>query len=310
MRPLSHFHVAVIGEPMRRAQECVDGLVRRYVKHKTSRRSNWPSHAKGNIAKARSMVHRSNSLWSALLCCVLLLTTHSLALAQNARFNPGDRVECDKAHINSWELGTVMPYLKLDDKSGQHYRVRLDAHARGGMYLEGIECRADKMRPALAAAAYRPEPTSVAVGKATVDGDNTLSADRPILSCPVEQKSSKNGSAPNPEVLKKVLRCRLGEKAAAKGYDGAVTIDVTALQVGARRPWDRLQDKNGGTPGSTFVYPVKVNYSSKTFYRSSTAIGDDWIVIFNFFVDGFGEWQYGSAETLKMPDNKNIPREK
>ena len=260
--------------------------------------------------KARAMAHRSFCLCCTLVCCVLLLTTHSLALAQSARFNPGDRVECDKAHINSWEIGTVMPYLKPDDKSGQHYRVRLDAHARAGMLLEGIECRADKMRLAAATSAYKLESTSVTVGKATVDGDNTLSADRPILSCPVEQKSSKSGSAPDPEVLKKVLRCRLGEKAAAKGYDGAVTIEVTALQVGARRPWDRLQDKNGGTPGSTFVYPVKVSYSSKTFYRSSTAIGDNWIVIFNFFVTGFGEWQYGSAETLKMPDNKNIPREK
>ena len=40
------------------------------------------------------------------------------------------------------------------------------------------------------------------------------------------------------------------------------------------------------------------------------AIGDNWIVIFNFFVNGFGEWQVGSAETLKMPDNEIIPREK
>ena len=52
---------------------------------------------------------------------------------------------------------------------------------------------------------------------ATVDANNTVQADRPILTCPVEQASASNGSAPDVELLKKIVRCKKGELAAAKG---------------------------------------------------------------------------------------------
>lgn len=178
-------------------------------------------------------------------------------------------------------------------------------------------CKSTAMRPL--AAASRPDnragneagvgtnAPSRRAGDVTQDG--TVSADRPLLECPVEQTSVKNGTPPDPEVLKKVLRCQLGEKPAAKGYDGAVTIEIGALRVGAPRPWDRLRDMGGGTPGKTVVYPVRVTYTEKTFYRTRTAVADNWIYVFNFFVNGFGEWQYGSGEKIKMPDNKDIPRQ-
>jgi hypothetical protein len=239
----------------------------------------------------------------------LLFAAGNFAAAQSPKFNTGDRVECDKAGIKYWEKGTVMPYLKNDAADGRHYRVRLDTHAHGGMYTDGIECNAVNMRLMAGAAPYKPEATAVPVGRATVDEFNTLSADRPILNCPTEQKPAKNGTAPNPEVIKRVIRCGLGEKGAAKGMDGALTIDVTALQIGTSRPWDRLQDRNGGTPGKTVVYPVKVTYTEKTFYRSGTKVGNNSIRVFNFFVNGFGEWQYGSVDTIKRPDNTNVPRE-
>ena len=65
----------------------------------------------------------------------------------------------------------------------------------------------------------------------------------------------------------------------------------------------------GGTPGKTVVYPVKVTYTEKTFYRTKTSVGENWIYVFNFFVNDLGEWQYGSGEKVKMPDNKDIPRD-
>lgn len=146
------------------------------------------------------------------------------------------------------------------------------------------------------------------IGKVSLDADNTLSADRPLLACPVTQKPARNGSAPDPELLKLVLRCGIGEKAASKGYDGAVTVEIDSLRVGTPRPWDRLLDKNGGTPGTTVVYPVKLNYSVRTFYRSHTKVEEGWNIIYNMFVNGFGEWQYGSFETVKGPDIKSVPR--
>ena len=99
--------------------------------------------------------------------------------------------------------------------------------------------------------------------KPTVDANNTLSADRPILHCPTPQKPAKNGAAPDVDLVKKVLRCRLGEKAAPKGYDGAVTIEIDAVQIGKPRQWDRLLDMDGGVPGKTTVYPVKATYTEK-----------------------------------------------
>ena len=32
------------------------------------------------------------------------------------KYKPGERVECDKASIDSWEKGTIMPFLKNDFK--------------------------------------------------------------------------------------------------------------------------------------------------------------------------------------------------
>ncbi len=140
-----------------------------------------------------------------------------------------------------------------------------------------------------------------------VDANNTLSADRPILSCPVTQPEAKNGSRPNAELLKKIVQCRKGEKAAAKGFDGAITIDVTELKIGAPRPWRYNQDSGSGQAG-TQVFPVKVTYTEKTFYRTRTVVGEDWMRVMNFYVNSFGEWQSGSEEHIKSPESKIIQR--
>jgi len=224
----------------------------------------------------------------------------------NLKFKVGDRVEVDKAAIDSWEKGTVMPFLKNDWKDGTIFRVRLDSYARNGMYLDGIEIPPQRIR-LINAAPYTPEKTAVTVGKATVDADGTLSADRPILQCPIQQSQVTNGARPNAELFKKIIRCNKGEKAAYKGYDGAVTIDVTSLQIGTPRKWQYGRDIGGGP--NVIVYPVKSTFSYKTFYRSSTQVSENWISIINFHVNDFGEWTTGSEESIKMGDMKNIIRE-
>lgn len=223
-------------------------------------------------------------------------------------FKTGDRVECDKAGIDTWELGTIMPFLKYDLTDGKTYRVRLDAQARGGMYLEGIVVMIEKIRLLPNAPAYQAEKTVIPVGKAKVDKDNTLSADRQILECPVQQKNAINGDRPDAELCKKLIRCKKGEKAASKGYDGAMTVDVTALQIGTPRKWDYYRDLGNGKVG-TNVYPVKATFSYKTFYRTRTEVSENWIRILNFYVDAFGEWAIGSEENVKAGVTKNIPVE-
>lgn len=143
----------------------------------------------------------------------------------------------------------------------------------------------------------------------TEDKDRTLSADRPILKCPVEQKAAKNGENPDPELLKKLIRCHKGEKPAEKGFDGAVTVDITDLKIGKPRPWDYRRDIGNGD-AKTKVFPIKVTYTVKTFYRDRTVVEADWIRIINFYVNAFDEWQNGSEEPVKSPDTASIPRKK
>jgi len=49
-----------------------------------------------------------------------------------------------------------------------------------------------------------------------------------------------------------------------KGVDGAVTVDITSLQIGAPRKW--ILHGDIGTEGSlgTIVYPIKTTYTQKT----------------------------------------------
>ncbi len=223
-----------------------------------------------------------------------------------SQFKPGDRVECDKAQIGEYEKGTVMPFRKTDFTDGERYRVRIDGME--GTASDGILCKADRMRLIGGGKSAKAPTVKAPAGKVTEDENGTLSADRPILDCPVAQKSVKNGAAPNPEVIKMAFRCQEGEKPAGDGSDGAVTIDVSALQVGTPRPWDRLRDMGGGTPGKTTVYPIKITYTEKTFYRAKTMVIDR-VYILNYFVNSMGEWQYGSGEEIKSSGYKNIPRD-
>jgi hypothetical protein len=223
------------------------------------------------------------------------------------KYKLGDRVECDRTGLKAWEKGTVVPLRSSDFQDGRIYRVLLDSYAKAGLYLDGHDCRVEAMRPLAGGAAFKKETAAIPVGRSTIDDENTVSADRPIIDCPIAQPAVRNGAAANPELFKRLIRCRKGERVAARGLDGAVAIEVTALQVGATRPWIYGRDI-GGKPG-TIIYPVKATFHYKTFYRSVTEVSQNWISTINFFVNPFGEWEMGSEETVKMGDIVNIPRD-
>lgn len=224
------------------------------------------------------------------------------------KYKIGDRVECDRTGRQAWEKGTVVPLRKTDFQDGRIYRVLLDSYSKAGLYLDGHDCTVESMRLLAGAAPFKGQTSAIPVGRATVDDDNTLSADRPIMECPVQQTKVSNGALPSIELFKKLIRCRKGEKPARIGSDGAVTIEVTSLVPGATRPWEYGRD-TGGKPG-TIVHPVKATFHYKTFYRSSTQVSQNWISIINFYVNAFGEWETGSEETIKMGDTVNIPRDR
>lgn len=222
------------------------------------------------------------------------------------KYKIGDRVECDRTGRQAWEKGTVVPLRKTDFQDGRIYRVLLDSYSKAGLYLDGHDCTVESMRLLAGAAPFKAQTTAIPVGPATVDGDNTLSADRPIMECPVPQTKVSNGARPNIELFKQIIRCRKGEKPARTGSDGAVTVEVTSLAAGATRPWEYGRDM-GGKPG-TIIHPMKATFHYKTFYRSSTQVSQNWISIINFYVNAFGEWETGSEESIKMGDTVNVPR--
>ncbi|HWS25224.1 MAG TPA: hypothetical protein VN259_01495 [Xanthomonadales bacterium] len=126
------------------------------------------------------------------------------------------------------------------------------------------------------------------------------------LSCPITQTAVSADAKPEVELFKQILRCKKGEKSVAAGDEGAVTVEVTALQVGAPRPWTYRQDSGSGQEG-TQVYPVKATYTVRTHYRAATEVEAGWIRILNFYVDSFGEWQIGSEEPVKSPTTERVP---
>lgn len=134
-----------------------------------------------------------------------------------------------------------------------------------------------------------------------------VSAERPVLACPLEQKKVSKSAKPDPELFKKIIRCHKGERAVVPHAEGPVTIDVTALQVGSPRKWSYRQDSGSGDE-NTLVYPVKATYTERTYYRTRTELGEDWIRVLNFYVDSFGEWRIGSEEPVKPPVVKSVPR--
>lgn len=218
-------------------------------------------------------------------------------------FKVGDRVEADKAGISQWEKGTILAFNQFDKPDGTWYRVRIDNIA--ALYYDGLAIPNARVRPL--SGPDRKRDFGVKIGPVTTDQDNTLSADRPILNCPCPQPQARNGDRPDPEVLKKFVRCSKGEKAASFGLDGAVTVDISSVQIGAPRKWNPLEDSGDGRQG-TIVYPVKMTYSVKTFYRHRTDVSKDINRLLNFYVDSFGQWRSGSEENLPGGQVLRIPR--
>ena len=274
-------------------------------------------------------MHRTSSahaLWSFVVVAVLglCLTAPAPAYALVGPFKVGDRVECDTIgnKKNGYRKATVIAYQPgdaangRDQNSGYFYRVHID-----GWNAEGMLCWTEDLRPLAATppaapappANRRPAPTTTAPTTAPlpapagpgpmVDAMGTVGADRPILSCPTSQPTARNGDAPNLELLKRVFRCQYGEKPARAGLDGAVTIDVEAIQAGRSRKWAFAggtsgSDGDGGT-ADTIVHPIKITFTKTTHYRSGITRSAGTIRIYRFYVNAFGEWQYGSAENIR-----------
>jgi hypothetical protein len=258
--------------------------------------------------KSLNLNQQGQLLLIAIAALVLTLVGNSTGQAQG-KYKPGDRVECNTVGSTAaqyekyYEKGTVMPFRTTDQPDGSWYRVKADSNK--------VEyyCRVEHIRATAATSTNKPNQveTNGETDKPVNKDENKTLAKGDFVECPVKQKQVKNGARPDAELFKKIIRCKKGEKAVEEGDEGAVTVEISAIQIGAARPWRYSQDLGNGKAG-TIVYPVKATYTVKTFYRTATEVEEGWIRILNFYVNAFGEWQIGSEENVKSPQVKRIQK--
>jgi len=229
-------------------------------------------------------------------------------LAQDKqKFKVGDRVECNTV-ATYWYKGTVVPFQDHDmyngyrPETGYFYRLKID-----GSSMESQVCKAEQMRPLANAnnAKNDIDNQPVTNDRKTQPAEPDNLADRKILDCNFKQSPARNGSAPPPELAKKLIRC-LYEKQAKPGEDGSATVDINEFQIGNSRQWRIREDMGDGAPG-TIVYPVLVSFTWKTFYRTETKV-DESTDVFNCFVNSFNKWECGLGKRVKEQPTKYIPR--
>jgi hypothetical protein len=228
-------------------------------------------------------------------------------------YNVGDRVEADPIGLQMWRKGTVIKVWRTPAGSIGGYVVRMDDEKEytGGAMEHNTH--AGHLRPLNETAAEKQTQAAqqtqaeANVGKLRVDENNTVLADRELLPCDnLKQKPVRNGARPDRVLLDKVIRCIWERPAVRRGVDGAVTMDLTPLQISPPRKWRLRSDI--GTDGTldTDVYPVKTTYTLKTFYRERTVV-DEYFGVFNCYVSTFGEWRCGMAESKRKGETRSIP---
>lgn len=262
------------------------------------------------------MEKQKKALWQKQLVFAAIATVVFMSAGTLAAYSPGDRVECDTT--GSFEYtgsakyflkGTIVPFKPGDfgkglKPDGSWYRFKAEDN-----HVEYF-CKPEVIRPIAGADVKEPVKKVVetkGTNEKAQEYEKNISAAGDFLDCPIAQKQVKNSSRPEVELFKKIIRCKKGEKAVERGGEGAVKVEVTALKVGASRPWSYNQDIGNSKPG-TVVYPVKTTYTVKTLYRTATEVETDAIRILNFYVNAFGEWQIGSEEPIKSAKTKRIPK--
>jgi hypothetical protein len=237
------------------------------------------------------------------LCALLPATA---AMAQDWKVAPdykvGDRVEIDALYGSDpakgvWKKATVT-FVDLDRR---RYTVEVDAPAGQIPQVLGLIMKDQKLN-------IRPIQ-GVDTGPKTLNqkkheaADGTVLADREILDCDFKQPASRNGSAPPPELMKKLIRC-IYEKPAPPEGQGAQTVDISEFQIGSPRRWVVYEDRGNGKLG-TIVYPIRTTWTWKHFERTYTTV-QTYVQVFNCNVNSFNNWECAPSTRIKEGEIINI----
>ena len=204
-------------------------------------------------------------------------------IANDGQFKIGDRVQVTLSGIK--EEKNYQPCTIMRGLEHNSYGIGCDPW-HGQPYLE-YSALPSWVRPwANATAASFP------VEKLRVDNDDTVLADRAPINCDFNH-GGRNGSPPPADLAKKLIRC-LYERPSPKGQDGVTTMDITAFTIGTPHRWSINQDMGQGKL-DTLVYPARVKWNMKTFYRTRNVEVRDKEMMFTCFVDTANLWQCGTA---------------
>ena len=206
------------------------------------------------------------------------------SVKNDGQFKVGDRVQASISGLNDEK--DYQPCTIIRDLQHNSYGVGCDPW-RGQPYME-YSVLPSWVRPwANATAANFP------IEKLRVDDNDTVLADRALTDCENFKHNGRNGSPPPADLAKKLIRC-LYERPSPVGQDGATTMDIAAFTVGAPHRWNINEDMGQGKL-DTLVYPVRVKWNMKTFYRTRNVLTTDKEAMFTCFVDTTNLWQCGSA---------------
>lgn len=259
-----------------------------------------------------------------LSLAVFALSSRTTRSQTAPKYKEGDRVEFDVLETGDparakWVKATVtkVNIIKLSSTQSQTtYQVTVDPLpgqlpkvydisqrlAEQGMTFSGDPSRTiGFLRPLGGGAAPKIESD-----KLRVDDNDTVLADRELLDCKnLKAGPARNGSPPPPELAKKLIRC-LFETPSSPGQDGATTVDILEFAPGAPHRWNRLEDLGAGATINTMVYPFRVKFNQKTFYRQHNEAHLNVERIFTCYV-AVDQWYCGQAQSLKDGEKRMIP---
>ena len=208
------------------------------------------------------------------------------------RAHLGDRVEVDIIHVDvdhggnpayqRWKKGTI---LQADTGTAKRYVIQLDPIPGQVPVIHTIPMYDETccIRP------FGGVAPKIQTDKLRVDENGTVLADRELLDCDNLKHAGRNGSPPQPELIKKLIRC-LFEKPSPAGQDGATTMDITEFTIGSPHRWRDTIDSGQGT-ANTLVYPVHVKWNTKKFLRDRNNQVTEAEATFTCFADAMNLWQ-------------------
>ena len=238
---------------------------------------------------------------AALLASALFGTTQAGAQSPEMTYKVGDRVEIDvmlqrDPATSVYKRGTVTAVdvkdnsyiVRVDPLPGQLPVIyRTPVRTYGPHWIRPISGAGPHSAPQILSAKLR------------TDQYGTVLANRPLTDCVNFQHSGTNGRPPSAAMASKLIRC-LYEKPSAVGMDGATTMDIASLTIGAPHRWVVYVDMGQGT-AATLVYPAHVKWTTETFYRTRNVLTTGREGSFTCFADATNLWQCGGATGPNRP---------